>query len=329
MPESPLISVVIPMYETPFLLLRKCLNSLLRQTFERFEVLVVDDGSVGDYRLLQEEYEAGDGRVRFLKKENGGVASARNYGIEHCRGEFLCFVDSDDYVEEFYLEGLYGAMEGVDLAICGVSEMEYPLWEEGLFNARMFFSLPSHFQGLPYINFSVNKLYRTDIIRRYDIRFPLSVKMGEDAMFLAQYYRHCEFIRCVRFSPYHYVLNQESAMRVYKPEYWDWESQVIREDWQLFHRFPLSRREELSMIHWLYEKMMGAANYYYDYETDPAKLMEHFQAILDHELIRKIFETDISVDTLHFTPQETNIVRIVGREGAKGIRKFVHKRIGL
>lgn len=329
MSDYPKISVVVPMYKTPFMLLRKCLNSLLKQSYTDYELLVVDDGSGSEYDALKAEYEAADQRIRFLTKENGGVASARNYGIENSRGEYLCFVDSDDYVEGSYLEGLCDGMKDADLAICGVTEMDFPLREEGLYNARMFFSLPSHFQGLQYINFSVNKMYRTDILREYDIRFPLDVKMGEDALFLAKYYQHCRFIRCVRTEPYHYVLNTASAMRIYKPEYWGWESQVIREDWKLFHQFPLCRREELSMIHWLYEKMMGAANYYYDYEMDPKKLFGYFQDILDHELIRKIFETDLSVDTLHFTPEEKRIVRIIGRQGVKGIRKFVHKRIGL
>ena len=333
--RMPRVSVVVPMYRTPYLLLRRCLDSILNQSFPDLELVVVDDGSGEDYEAIRHEYEARDCRVRFLVKENGGVASARNFGIEASRGEFLVFVDSDDYVDGFYLEGLYRAMPECEMAVCGLAEMEFPV-EDFLYNERMFFSLPSHFAKLQYINFSVNKMYRTAILKEYDIRFPLDVKMGEDAMFLAQYYPHCKLIRCVRERWYHYVLNKESAMRVYKPAYWDWESEVIRKDWELFHRYPLAEREEMAMLHWIYEKMMGAANYYYDYEEDPEKLMEFFRKILAHELVQKLFEEDVEprlresveMDLCCFTEEERKILSVVRRQGAQGIRKFVHKRIG-
>jgi len=324
---EPKVSVIVPMYKTPFALLRRCVESVLIQSFQDLELLVVDDGSGSDYDAFKKEFEERDPRVRFLTKENGGVASARNYGIEHARGEFISFIDSDDYIDEYFIEGLYRAIDGCEISLCGVTEMYFPM-EDSLYNAKMFFSLPSHFNGLQYINFSVNKLYRREILMEYNIRFPLDVKLGEDALFLAQYYRHCKFIRCISESRYHYVLNTESAMRSYKPAYWEWEEQVIRQDWDLFHQYPLAWREEVAARHWLYEKMMGAANYYYDYEEDPAELTRHFQAILDNEHIRKIFDTDLSKDNLHFTKEEKKVVNTIRRQGVKGLRKFVHKRIG-
>ena len=324
---TPLISVIVPVYKTPFLLLRRCLDSILKQSLKELELLVVDDGSGSDYDAIRQEYEERDSRVRFLVKENGGVASARNYGIDHSEGEYLSFIDSDDYVEGFFLEGLYRAAKGCEMALCGLSEMEYPM-EDFLYNEKMFFSLPSQFTGLQYINFSVNKLYKADILKKYNIRFPLDVKMGEDAMFLAAYYPHCKLIRCVRERWYHYCLNHESAMRTYKPGFWEWETLVIRADWDLFHRYPLAEREEMAMLHWVYEKMMGAANYYFDYEEDPALLMRHFQDILDNEIIQKLFEADLSKEEMHFTKEEKKIISTIKKQGVQGVRKYVHKRIG-
>lgn len=115
-------------------------------------------------------------------------------------------------------------------------------------------------------------------------------------------------------------------MRSYKPEYWNWEIQVIRKDWDLFHQYPLAQREEYAILHWVYDKMMGAANYYYDYEEDPEKLNQHLQAILDNEIIQKLFVTDYSEDTLHFKPHEKKRVKIIARQGVKGLRKFLQKR---
>lgn len=327
MSNNPKVTIVIPMYKTPFMLLRRCLNSVLHQTFQDYELLVVDDGSGSGYDELKAEYESLDPRVHFLVKENGGVASARNYGIDHSRGEFINFIDSDDYVEEYFIEGLYNGIKDCDLAICGVTEMYFSV-EDSMYNEKMFFSLPSHFDGLQYINFSVNKLYKTQILKEHNIRFPLDVKLGEDALFLAEYFRHVKYIRCLPACPYHYVLNTESAMRSYKPEYWSWETQVIKKDWDLFHQYPLSGREEIAIAHWLYKKMMGAANYYFDYETDPKELMRHFQEILDNEHIKILLRTDISEDRVHFKPEERVILKAVKRRGIHGLRKYVHKRIG-
>lgn len=328
MSDSPLVTIVIPMYKTPFMLLRRCLNSVLKQSFRDFELLVVDDGSGSDYDELKAEYEAMDDRLHFLVKENGGVASARNYGIEHSRGEFLCFIDSDDYIEVGFVEELYNAMDGADLAVCGVSEMDHPA-ESSFYDRRTFFSLPSHFNGLQYINYSVNKMYRTAILKEQNIRFPQDVKLGEDALFLADYYQHCQYIRSISTSGYHYVLNLESAMRSYKPQYWGWEEEVIRRDWDLFHQYPVSAREEVANAHWLFEKMMGAANYYYDYETDPQELTRYFHAILNNENIRKLFDIDISEDQVHFKHRDRKILKAVKRFGVRGLRRYVHKRIGL
>ena len=322
---TPEISIIIPMYKTPFVLLRRCINSVLKQSFQSYELLVVDDGSGSDYDDFKKEYEAKDPRVHFLTKENGGVASARNHGIEHSQGNYISFIDSDDYIDEYFIEGLYNAIQDSDISLCGVTEMYYSM-EDSLYNARMYFSLPSHFCGLQYINFSVNKLYRRDILMEHNIRFPLDVKLGEDALFLAEYYRYCKYMRCISDCRYHYCLNTESAMRSYKPEYWNWEIQVIRKDWDLFHQYPLAQREEYAILHWVYDKMMGAANYYYDYEEDPEKLNQHLQAILDNEIIQKLFVTDYSEDTLHFKPHEKKRVKIIARQGVNGLRKFLQKR---
>ena len=327
------MSVVVPFYKTPFLLLRRCLDSILAQSFQDFELLVIDDGSGDDYAAIRRGDEEKDPRVRFVVKENAGVASARNRGIDEARGECLVFVDSDDYVDGYFVEGLWRAMQGTDvlpeceMALCAVTEMEFPM-EDFLYNESMFFSLPSRFSGLQYINFSVNKMYRTRILKEHHIRFPLDVKMGEDALFLAQYYPHCRLIRCKREAWYHYVLYLESAMRAYKPLYWQWEKQVIRKDWELFHRYPLARREEMAMMHWLYQKMMGAANYYFDYEEDPERLTQFFREILEDEMIKKLLSFDVNEDEIHFTQEEKKILQVVQKQGVKGLRRFVHKRIG-
>lgn len=104
-----LISVIIPVYNTENYI-GVCLESLVKQTYTNFEVLMIDDGSTDNSGRICQEYTESDSRFHYYRKENGGVSSARNLGIEYSRGDYLTFVDSDDWVEEDYLEVLYSAL---------------------------------------------------------------------------------------------------------------------------------------------------------------------------------------------------------------------------
>ena len=99
----PKISVIVPVYKAEAYL-HRCVGSLLTQTFTDFEVLLVDDGSPDRSGAICDEYARRDSRVRVFHKENGGVSSARNYGISKAEGLWLLFVDSDDWCNENYIE---------------------------------------------------------------------------------------------------------------------------------------------------------------------------------------------------------------------------------
>ena len=106
-----LISVIVPVYKSEAFL-GKCVESLLAQSFQDFELLLVDDGSPDDSGAMCDAYAAKDSRVRVIHKPNGGVSSARNAGLDAARGDYVVFVDSDDYVDPSYLEGASAAGAG-------------------------------------------------------------------------------------------------------------------------------------------------------------------------------------------------------------------------
>lgn len=114
----PAVSVIVPVYNVEAYL-AKCVQSLLDQTFSDLEILLVDDGSTDKSLAICDEYAAKDARIRVIHKENGGLSSARNAGIEAARGRYIGFVDSDDYVEPEMYERLYtlAEREGADIAI--------------------------------------------------------------------------------------------------------------------------------------------------------------------------------------------------------------------
>lgn len=100
--ETPQISIVVPVYNVEKYL-ERCIDSILAQTFTDFELLLINDGSKDSSGLICDKYAEKDSRIRVFHKENGGVSRARNLGISNARGRWLCFIDSDDWVDKEYL----------------------------------------------------------------------------------------------------------------------------------------------------------------------------------------------------------------------------------
>ena len=120
------ISVIVPVYKVENTL-KRCVDSILNQTYTDFELILVDDGSPDNSGKMCEAFAENDSRIKVIHKENGGLSSARNAGLDIAQGEYVCFVDSDDYVAENYLALLHSAAEReqADLVIGGY-EMVYP-----------------------------------------------------------------------------------------------------------------------------------------------------------------------------------------------------------
>lgn len=98
-----LVSIIVPVFNVEKYL-RQCLDSILGQTFNQFEVIIVNDGSTDNSGAICQEYEARDNRIVYLEKENGGVSEARNLGLDFATSEYIIFIDSDDWIEPTYVE---------------------------------------------------------------------------------------------------------------------------------------------------------------------------------------------------------------------------------
>ena len=100
---NPLVTIIIPVYNVEKYL-PKCLDSIINQTYNHLEIIIVDDGSKDSSGLICDEYALKDQRIKVLHKKNGGLSSARNAGLDIAKGDYIMFVDSDDYVESHYCE---------------------------------------------------------------------------------------------------------------------------------------------------------------------------------------------------------------------------------
>lgn len=202
-----LISVIVPAYNCAATL-RPCVESILAQDYEAFELLIVDDGSTDS--TLSVAHSFTDPRVRVLSKENGGPASARNYGLDNCCADasHVCFVDSDDYVDPDYLSALLAA--GGDLAVTALCHH----WPDGRtesqkLTARRFTSFwdnPGFLASLSggAFNPPVGKLYSLPLIRSARLRFP-PLRLLEDVSFNFRYLELCRSVSMADKATYHYV----------------------------------------------------------------------------------------------------------------------------
>jgi glycosyltransferase involved in cell wall biosynthesis len=233
------ISVIIPVYNTARYL-AECLDSVAAQDFDDWECLIVDDGSSDGSGAICDEYAAGDARFRVFHTANSGVSAARNLGIGHARGSFLAFIDSDDWVERGYLSGLYRAAgdSGAELALCGMrlvrdTGVEVNLPEPGVFspgggNSDRFVELNRKF----LLYGPCVKLYRSDMVRGKNIRFPTDINYGEDLMFNFDYLEHVRTIAAVGAPLYNYrmvsagTLSTSPTSRDFATNYGQWK--IIR-----------------------------------------------------------------------------------------------------
>ena len=123
MNSEPLVSVVVPVYNIEKYV-RKCLDSLLAQSYEKLEIVVVDDGSTDSSGVICDEMALGDKRMKVFHKKNGGLSSARNYGIKKSKGKYICLVDGDDSVKRDFVKVMVQEAEekDVDIVVCGYNE---------------------------------------------------------------------------------------------------------------------------------------------------------------------------------------------------------------
>ena len=194
-----LISVIVPIYNVENYI-RQCLDSILSQSYENFECLLINDGSTDASASICREYVAKDARFRYFEKENGGVSSARNLGIERSGGAYITFIDSDDWVEFDYLEVLYAAIiqETADISVSTYRtyEMSKNQW---LFHAfkrvehQKVFSRQELFNKLMFLDsldssygFASCKLVRKSVLT--GIWFNESTHLGEDMEFWFKLY---------------------------------------------------------------------------------------------------------------------------------------------
>ncbi len=223
-----MISIIIPVYNSEKYL-EKCLDSVLAQTFTEFEVLLINDGSTDSSGKICDEYAQKDSRVKVFHQENKGVSAARNLGLDKATGEWICFVDSDDYLDTNYLKALFDSVKknkSVDLVIQGFKKVgkkgqTMVTFGNELIKSDDFHTLFEKKEMFKY-GYTVSKLYRKKYIDYHQIRFPEDYSFAEDLSFFLNYISYNKTIKFDDIANYNYLSNDNSLSRTFKSpeEYW-------------------------------------------------------------------------------------------------------------
>ncbi len=221
--EEPLVSVIIPVYNME-LYLERCLDSVLNNTYQNLEVICIDDGSKDNSAQILRDYAEKDRRIVPIFKENGGVSSARNAGLDRMTGEYVCFIDPDDYVHPQYVELLYRSLSSNDasMSICGYQTVEADMIDEIQESyplnpgAVSMFSIVQIFKTQKLRAYCWGKLFLSELVGNR--RFREDLRLAEDTAFVAEVCEKAVINQAaiLSYPLYYYYQRDDSAVKAAK-----------------------------------------------------------------------------------------------------------------
>ena len=211
-----MISVIVPIFNAEKYL-HRCIKRILAQDYTDYELLLIDDGSIDNSATICDEFAKYDNRIRVFHKENGGVSSARNWGLDKAIGEYIMFVDSDDYMLPGMLEVMVSTLKAksADLVVCGTTETGGGYWRPIADVDYSINQLKENFVSLLHTELLSppwNKIYKKEIIGSN--RFCEDISFGEDLLFNIQYLEKCENISLIKESPFYHEKENENSLVV-------------------------------------------------------------------------------------------------------------------
>lgn len=231
MNENFLITIIVPVYKVEKYIVQ-CIDSILGQTYTNFELILVDDGSPDRSGVICDGYAKRDSRVRVLHQQNAGPSRCRNRGIELANGKYLCFIDSDDWVDADYLASMVRELEeGVDLVVSGLilekkersiiqcEHNEFTMKDKNAFHSLIIKRL---LLG-PY-----QKIFKASVVKENCLTFPENICYGEDRLFNYSYLYHVNSIVTIDNTAYHYRIHEKGSLasnvypNMFELEYTQW-----------------------------------------------------------------------------------------------------------
>lgn len=211
------VSIVVPVHNAAGCL-DQCLRSVVSQTLDDLEILLINDGSSDDSGAICDRYAGEDSRIRVFHQENAGVSAARNRALDAATGRYVVFVDADDYVAPDFVRQMTGPMRDHDIVICGYERFRETGVQPFLIDASGELELRKLYEHTLCTNGigggCCNKIFARDVIDDLGLRFDPRIAVGEDFLFLTHYYRRCRTAYYIGEVLYHYRYSDGSATRI-------------------------------------------------------------------------------------------------------------------
>lgn len=218
--KETLISIIVPIYNIKKEYLEHCIESLINQTMKDIEIILVDDGSINESKQVCEEYAKKDNRIKVYTKQNEGVSSARNYGMEKAKSPYIMFVDGDDWIDKNCCEEAYSeaCRENIDI----VAWSYYKQYESGKKEKIEIFDRDKlsnknerefNYYDMRILGSSCMKLYTREIIGKE--RFNTHLINGEDVEFNFRIFKKVNSIKYIKRNYYNYLIRNDSTVRKY------------------------------------------------------------------------------------------------------------------
>ena len=207
-----LISIIVPIYNAENYL-ERCITSLINQTYKSLEIILINDGSTDNSRDICNNYAKKDKRIKILNQKNSGVSFARNKGLDTAQGQYICFVDSDDYISQEFVEKMYKQVSTnkADLAICninnvsnkGIKSQNSLSYKNNIITKEDYYKNINSFGG-----FLWNKIFKKNVIG--NLRLEEDIYYCEDELFVINYVEKCTRITCLQEPLYFYCTHLNS-----------------------------------------------------------------------------------------------------------------------
>lgn len=312
-----LISVIVPVYNAEKYL-DKCVNSIINQKYKELEIILVDDGSKDNSLDLCKKYAEKDNRIKVIHKENGGVSTARNTGIEASRGDFIAFVDSDDYIDEnMYFNMIQKVKKySCDMVMCdcykvnvGNKEIFTHDIRAGFYDKDQLYK--EYFDKLLMLD-SINypatisnwvMLIKSDIIKDKKLKYIEGVRYSEDLLFGSQvmYYTN-RFYYLKGECYYNYINNPISATSTYYEKKWDNFVQLYYEIKRFFQNktdFDFSKQIYYCLLFFVYNSVGDIYGSNKSYPEKKKKILK----ILNNQDVKEMFK-NIDINSLNMSKKQ-------------------------
>ena len=294
------VSIIVPIYNIEKYL-ERCIDSILSQTFTNFELILVDDGSPDNCPEICDLYALKDSRIKVIHKKNGGLADARNAGLNITQGKYIAFCDGDDYVSNTWIEHFMNAIhEKKDNYIfCGFDIVNSEHFINDKKNMKIENSNISNFiklQSQNKIGFAWNAFYYADIIEKYNIRFSKDL-IVEDLPFTLEYLSHLDLLTFTGSSDYKYFQDdRETLSKKYYPngfEKWKEKYEITKQF--INSKIDEEERDELIITianSYLYQ-FLHALNNTFDNRN-------HWNLVEKYKYNREVIKNEVFQDCLRY-----------------------------